>query len=465
MSSRAALWLAGGAMVAALFLASACGAGEEESHVTPTTTPLSATATPATPHAASATPATPLAATATAPVGSETPGTTTGGAAGVGIYPTSIDFEQTLRGSEYFRSIGVINPGNSDQTFTFEVGGAAAPWMSLVNPEDRTQVVDTIVVPPQQERRVFLRLLVQPDVPNGTYTGLVRAVSAVAAGAGAEGAGSTVNVGAEISVALEVTGTQNIAGSLRDVAARDVEVGYPLRIRTTVQNSGNVQVNPQIHLEVVDSKGSVVAQATFPGEVVYPNETKILVSEWDTTGQGVGQRVARVSVKFGDLDLGSKQANFNILAVGTLSRQGSLEELTLENAGYAGVMAKIAARFRNTGQIDTRAIFLGEVYYKDALIDTVTTPERLVEVGEDVVIETSIEVPKAGTYTVTGKVNYEGKETQVKELTFKVPHAPGAGEGGVSPWVWILLGCGIVAAALLGASWILTRRVSRLFRR
>jgi hypothetical protein len=398
-------------------------------------------------------------------VGSKTPENTTGGGAGIGIYPTSIDFEQTLRGSEYFRSIGVINPGNSDQTFTFQVDGAAAPWLSLVNPEDRTQVVDTIVVPPQQERRVFLRLLVQPDVPNGAYTGLVRAIGAVSAGAGAEGAGSAVNVGAEISVALEVTGTQNIAGSLTDVAIRDVEVGYPLRIRTTVQNSGNVQVNPQIHLEVVDPKGSVVGQTTFPGEVVYPNETKVLVSEWDTAGQGVGQRVARVSVKFGDLDLGSKQANFNILAVGTLSRQGSLDDLTLENAPWAGVMAKIAAKFRNTGQIDTRAVFLGEIYYKGALVDTVTTPERLVEVGEAVVMETSIEVPKAGTYTVTGKVNYEGKETQVKELTFNVPHAPGAGGGEVSLWVWIVLGGGILAAVLLGASWILTRRVLRFFRR
>jgi hypothetical protein len=463
VSGRVALWLAGGAMVAALFLVSACGAGEEELPTAPATS-ISATATPATALPATATPTTPLPATAT-PAPRETPEAPEGGGgAGIGIYPSTVEFGQTLRGSQYFRTVGVMNSGDSEQTFRFDIDGDAAPWLSLVNPQDRAQVLDTVAAAPHGEARAFLRLQVPEGVPNGTYTGAVTVLTSVGDTGAGEGAGASVSVGAELEVTLEVTGTQSIAGSFTDAAAMDVEVGSPLRIRTTIQNSGNVQVNPQIALEVADPTGAVVAQTTFSGEVVYPNETKVLVSEWDTTGQALGGRVARVGVKFGDLDLGSKQANFNILAVGTLTRQGTLEGITLENAPYVGVVAKIGAHFRNTGQIDTRATFLGEVYYKSALIDTISTPERLVQQGEAVAFEAFVDVPDAGTYTVKGKVNYEGKETEEKELTFDVGGL-GGGEG-LPLWAWIVIGGGSVVGAVVvvGGSWVLARRLLRLFR-
>jgi hypothetical protein len=451
-------------MVAALFLASACGEGGEERPSAPATTvsapatSVAPTATPTTPPSATATPG------ATAAASPEGADNKPSGGAGIGIYPTAIDFEKTLRGTEYFRSIGVINAADSEQTFAFEADGDAAPWLSLVNPQDTAQVLDTLAAAPHDEGRAFLRLLVPEGVPNGTYTAAVRMLTSVGEPGVGEGAGASVNVGAEIKVTLEVTGTQNIAGSFTDVATTDVEVGSPLRIRTTIQNSGNVQVNPQIGLEVADPTGAVVGQTTFPGEVVYPNETKVLVSEWDTAGQALGARVARVAVKFGDLDLGSKQANFNILAVGTLTRQGTLEGITLENAPYAGVVAKIGAHFRNTGQIDTRAIFLGEVYYKSALIDTISTPERLVQQGQAVAFEAFVDVLDAGTYTVKGKVNYEGKETEEKELTFDV-EGLGGGEG-LPIWAWIVIGAGglVGAVVIVGGSWALARRLLRSFR-
>ena len=413
MKGKGVLLVALGGMVAGVFLLSACG-GEEG--------PSTAPPTPA--------PGTPT-------VALNAPEQVVGNLPAVGVYPTTVEFAEVLRGSEYFRTVGVMNASDSEQTFRFEVDGEASPWLSLVNPQDRTQVLDTVVAPPRGEGRAFLRLVVPPDVPNGAHSGAVRVLTAVGPSESCAGSGASVNVGAEIKVALDVTGTENIAGSFVDLATTDVEIGSPLSVRTTVQNSGNVQVNPQIDLQVIDPDGTVVGQASSAADVVYPNEITVLTPEWDTTGQRLGERTVRVSVRFGDLEIGTKEARFNILAVGTLTRRGELESLALEGKPSVGSVAKVIATFRNTGEIDTRAQFLGEVFRDSVRIDTASSEELAVErVGGVAPLEVFVQVPEKGTYTIRGKVNYEGKETDVQELTFRV----GVGGGRPPFWAWVIIG-------------------------
>jgi len=372
----------------------------------------------------------------------------------VGVYPTAIGFEQTVRGGEYFRTIGVMNGSDSEQTFTFTVGGQAAPWLAIVDTQDRTRVLESVVAPPRGEARVFLRVRVPPDLPNGAYAGQVQVLTSLARAAASEGAGASVSVGAEVGVIFGVTGEQKIAGSLIDVAASDVEVGSPLDLRTTVQNSGNVQVTPQIELSVVDPQGAVVGGATFADEMVYPGETKVVTARWDTTGQRLGERVARVRVKFGDVDLGVQEARFNILAVGTLSRRGELEGLELQGKPAVGGVAKVIGDFRNTGQIDTRARLLAEVYRGSTLTQAANSEERLVERGATAPLELFVDVPTSGTYSVRAKVNFEGKETDVRELTFTV--------GGNGLPLWPIVG-GLALAVIVagGVGWGWRRRLAR----
>lgn len=368
---------------------------------------------------------------------------------GIGIYPTTIDFEDTVRGGEYFRSVGVINSGESNRVFRLTSHGETGQWLSFADAKDRTKAVDSITVPAGSEAHVLVRLLVPGDAANGTFTGTVRVVSRRDTGAeGGGDVGASVGVGAEISIGVEVTGTQKLAGSLSDVGIADVEIGSPIRIRATVRNDGNVQLNPTMDLEVVDDMGNVVGRATFPQEAVYPEERKVLVAEWDTSGQTLGERLARVSVKCGDLLLGSKEAKFYVLEVGTLTRRGELQGLELTNVPKAGDVAKLAVTFRNTGEIDTHSKFVGELYQGSRLIDVVSSEGRLVPVGKVVDLEVFAKVPEEGEYTLVGKVNYEGKETETRNLVFQVLSE----ESPISTWVLIVIGVGVLAVATVAGT-------------
>ena len=88
---------------------------------------------------------------------------------------------------------------------------------------------------------------------------------------------------------------------------------------------------------------------------------------------------------------------------------------------------KVLAKFENTGAIDSRSRFEGEVYHEDEFVDTIESKELLVEVGENKRLTSYYKITTPGDYVVKGHVLYEGKESEEKEVSFTVSEI---GEGG-----------------------------------
>jgi hypothetical protein len=91
------------------------------------------------------------------------------------------------------------------------------------------------------------------------------------------------------------------------------------------------------------------------------------------------------------------------------------------------------------------------------LIGSITTPAQVVQPDEVVALKGSANVAEKGKYTVRGKVTFEGKSTDAKELSFSVP------VGGGLP-IWAIV-AGVVVVVLLlvsgGVTWGLLRRLPR----
>ncbi len=374
---------------------------------------------------------------------------------GVAVYPTRVGFEDALRGGEYFRTVGVTNISDTERVFRFESDGPAAPWLSFVDSGDRAKPVDKLTVAPRAESHVLLRLAVPGEAPNGQYTANVRVLASLAPIEQKDkGAGASVSVGAEIAVTVAVGGTQKLAAAVEDIAVDDTEVGYPVRLKATIRNSGNVLIVPEIRVKLTAGSGAAVAEKSFGGNPVYANENRVITAELDTKNMLPGDYVARVSITAASLDLGSRDLRFKLLPPGTLTRQGTLERLELVNRPVPGSVAKFRAVFVNTGKIDSKATFIGELYRGSTLVKAITGVERLVPAGERASLEVFVDVPQGGRYTLKGKVSFEGKDTESKELTFQV-----AGAAGRPAWMYGAGGA-LAAVVLLAAAggWLLLRR-------
>ncbi len=435
MKARPAVLLTRGAVVgvaAVMLILGACrGSGGERP--APTATTAAQTTPQATDTPVYGTPIAPPPTPLPIPRGTEDAST------GIGVYPSALGFSDTLRGREYYGTVGVINGGPSEQKYRFETTGATAPWLTFVG-ADRTTPIQEVDVPARDRAQVIVKALVPPDIPNGDYGGIIRVLTTATIRSGAESSGAGVILGAEVVVVLAVTGTQKIDGQFIDAGASDVESGYPLRIQSQLANTGNVQVTATINVDILDAAGNPVDHITSSDQVLYPNDKKAIVTEWDTTGRTLGDRIGRVSIKFGDLDLGTKDVRFNIVPAGTYTRRGELDDVRLVNKPRAGDYAKLVAVFKNTGQIETKGKFVGELYLGDRLIEQLTSTEQLLLPGGAGDLDLLVRVPEDGRYRVTGKINYEGRETDVRDYTFRV----GAEDG--RPW--LLIGA-IVAAVVV----------------
>lgn len=340
-------------------------------------------------------------------------------AAGIGVFPALVEFKEALRGGEYVRTLTLVNRENATASVLLSTEGQVAQWVSLRGFDDPHTPLEAVEVPGQTELRLMLRVAVPADAANGVHAGTIRFQTRISDTSGGS-SGMGVSVGLATEVKVEVTGTEKLAGEVVAISVVDVEVDRPpLRISTTFKNTGNVQATPLIRLVVKDATGTTVGEASFSDTVVDPGQMTIIKSEWDVSGQPAGRYSALVSVFLRENKIDEQELTFEILPRGTLTRSGALDEIALANQPHPGAVAKLVARFRNTGSIDTNAVFLAEVYHGAALVGVLESREKLVPVGEPALLDLFLEVTE-GDYKILGKVNYEGKETETKELAFTI---------------------------------------------
>ncbi len=262
-------------LVAAVVFAAACSGGGPR----PTPTATTAVETPqATNTPVYGTPIAPPPTPLPVPQGTED------SSEGIGVYPSLLGFPDALRGREYFGTVGIQNGGPRDHTYRFETTGDTAPWLTFVTP-DRTTPLTQVDVPPRNSTQVIVKAVVPAGIPNGDYAGTIRVLTTTSDRAGAESSGAGVTIGAEVSVNLAVTGTQRIEGQFVDAGASDVESGHPLRIQSQLANTGNVQVNPSIDVDILGGFGNAVDHVTFAVDPVYPSDRKQITNEWPTEGR------------------------------------------------------------------------------------------------------------------------------------------------------------------------------------
>ena len=380
-------------------------------------------------------------------------------AQGVGVVPAIVDITDAVRGGEYTKLVTLLNETDADSTFEVARDGEAAGWVLLHPLEDPTKSLDSVVVPANGATRVLLSVAVPPDAPNGVQNGVISFKSVITNNDPAGAARARVSTGITVQLKVNVSGLEKLSGTVLDVSASDVEAGDPLRIETAFSNTGNVKAQPEIKFQVKDSAGAVVGEASSSDTAVGAGQTSTVESLWDTSGKDLGAYVASVAVTLGGNQIYTQDVAFQIVEVGTLRGLGVLQKITLENSPDPGGVAEIAARFQNKAHTETRAVFVAEIYYGDQLVDTITTSDQLVQPDEVATIKGSVNVMEKGKYTVRGKVTFDGKSTDAKELSFSVPVGSGLP-------IWAILAGSVIVVILLlsgGVAWR-WRRLPRLRR-
>lgn len=335
------------------------------------------------------------------------------GAAGLGVGPSVIEMTGLLRGEEYEGTIFAKYIGEGECVLQLSAVGDIDDWVSFYEPSDPTTPIESITTPAGEWTYILVKFKIPDDAPVGTATGTLYAATV----APEVESGQAVSLQGKVDVTITVTGMAILAGVVNNISTRDVEVGYPLHIKVGFQNTGNVVTAPQIDVKISEGNAAI-DNLIFAETNVKPQSSETISVEWDTTGTEPGDYLARVAVSLGEEIISTKELNFSILPVGTLTRKGVFTELALQGEPKLGTITKVLASFFNTGRIDTKAKFIGEVYCDNELIDNLESEESLVPVGQEDTLTSYVKLERPGHYHIKGYINYEGKKTEVKEISF-----------------------------------------------
>jgi hypothetical protein len=332
---------------------------------------------------------------------------------GIGLAPVVIQIDDALRGAAYEHSLVITNMGSVDTNYSLTASGEAAEWLSYYSNGGEIQQVRV----PALSTGVFeVKISVPEDAINGQHRAQLTVTSLPEASSAGQ---ATVAVSAVSDLDIIVSGTQVIAGNVTNISTEDVETGYPLKIQVYMENTGNVEASPFITANITRN-GIVVGSLSKNNTKVRAGAGAFIIAEWDTTGNAAADYLARVNVVLDGKTLASEELPFKILPLGTLTRSGELKEIVVNGAAIVNLVTKMTATFVNTGEIDTWAEFAGEIYKGDQLVDTFSGEKLLIEKGTEANLTAYFELAEIGDYTIKGYVLYEGKKTEIKELTFSV---------------------------------------------
>lgn len=362
---------------------------------------------------------------------------------GLAVGPSALEIKDALRGGDYERLIILFNPGDEETTYTLGAIGDAGAWISFWDINALDTSVERVNMPAHDEKSLLVKITIPPDAENGQHEAII--IVASVPSKSNQGGGQAVSISAQVHVTVMVTGDQLLMGTVNNISTTDTEVNQPLQIKISFKNTGNVVAKPQIAVEI-SSNGDIIDSISFEDAQIKPEKVEVIPVEWDTTGRQAGNYSAHVVVSLDGTTITEKDLEFALLPLGTLSRSGMLTEISLQGEPKEASLVVILATFVNTGQINTRAKFVGEVYCNSDLIDVVESDEILIAVGESDVLRSYLRLENSGKYQIEGYINFEGKKTEVKKLSFSVGNTGDEAESESSPMGWI----GGIAAGIAG---------------
>ena len=209
-------------------------------------------------------------------------------------------------------------------------------------------------------------------------------------------------------------GTLTRAGELKLLYIEgDPLVNHVIKVIASFENTGMIDTMAKFKGEIY-CNGEFVDVLEGEEKLIAVGETANLISYYKMTMPG--DYFIKGTVIYEGKETEAKEASFAVPE----PRAGELKSLSIDGKPEVNRVIKVIACFENTGTVDTKAMFTGEVYCDGEFVDILEGEEKLIAVGETVNLGSYYKIAMPGDYLINGTVIYEGKETEAKEVSFTV---------------------------------------------
>lgn len=342
----------------------------------------------------------------------------------LGVGPSYIIIKDALRGAEPYQEFLYIDNtlDNENHTIELNVTGEVRGWVTFYEPSNETEPINSTFIQNNSYKMILCNIFVPEDTANGLYNGTIE-VSAKNEELNETAQNvSHVELIMPVLVSINVTGLQNVNLTVTSTHIDEVEINFPSQIRVEFKNSGNVRLSPVVKVNITKDGNYIdeISSSPYSFSDILPGTINTYTMDWNTTGKISGNYIANFTVTIRDNVIYQEDKDFSLYPPGTFTRNGTFKSITYQGDLKKGTILKIISTFLNTGEVDTNAKFLGEVYLGGQLIGTLESEVKAVRKFQEKTFESYLNLTEDGSYQVIGHFLYEGRETETKELTFNV---------------------------------------------
>lgn len=219
-------------------------------------------------------------------------------AAGIGVSPSELKFEDALKGSAYEKDIKIDNTGDDD----------IIAEIDIIDHKEWFTLDESVKVPAKSSAKVKVMISIPEDTENGEYETMVYVKGRPADAA--EGMG--LIPGAGFKAKISVTDQEIIKGYVDNILTRDATFGSNVKFIVGFLNQGNVQADPLAKITIKTETDDFVADFEKQFEAVKAGAGESLIAEYSTKGLDLGKYKADVGVYLNDELLKEKTVYFRI---------------------------------------------------------------------------------------------------------------------------------------------------------
>ena len=268
--------------------------------------------------------------------------------------------EGLLQGQQFSVEIKPFNSVATVQIFELTTRDQVAGWAKFYATEDREFKIpiQQIEVLAQSSASAIAVSTIPAGTPNGVYEGGV-VVSTKKTDLNSDQAGANISVSDSVSrqVLITVTDQQNVAFNVQVIPdSFDVDNNGALKVRFIYENTGNVDVRPDVRLTITElATGQLVHEAIYSypaAEAAVKVRTKkdMTYLNWSASGQNSGRYRAELAFMVNGISYSENEFKFTIgsFAAVWLASLGSFigGNLVWLWSAIAGILLIVAVVFR-----------------------------------------------------------------------------------------------------------------------
>ncbi len=150
----------------------------------------------------------------------------------------------------------------------------------------------TFSLEPGQSREVHYQVSIPANASGGYYSLILFGGGSAKANKGSNSVVINLNLQMASLFLVEVDKSRNVKGSVGDLKILNSKLGQALEVEARFKNEGNVRINAQGKLSIMDAKGNMVGWTKFPELKTLPGDEWPVTASWGGLGKGQYRIVA-----------------------------------------------------------------------------------------------------------------------------------------------------------------------------